>query len=144
MIALSGTGAGHSAVALEQAREASLPEYEAMAIANRARMTWRAGDEETATTDALSALDTWEALPVRYFYEWMALSPLVAMSLAAERTDEAAGYARRMLPPPQQLLQQPARDLVEHAVQAWDTGKPAEAAELLRTAVRAAGDLGYL
>lgn len=129
---------------IEHAREASLPEYEAMAIANRAWVTWRGGDEETATADALSALDTWETLPVRYFYDWMALWPLLAISLAAGRTDEAAGYARRMLPPPQQLLQQPARDMVEHAVQAWDAGKPAEAAELLRTAVRAAGDLGYL
>jgi hypothetical protein len=34
--------------------------------------------------------------------------------------------------------------MVERAIQAWDTGKPAEAAELLSTAVHAAGDLGYL
>ena len=49
-----------------------------------------------------------------------------------------------MLPPPQQPLQEPARALVDSAVQAWDDGEPAETEELLRRAVRAAEDLGYL
>jgi class 3 adenylate cyclase/tetratricopeptide (TPR) repeat protein len=129
---------------IEQAREASLPEYEAMAIANRAWVAWRTGDNETATADALTALDTWERLPVRYFYDWMALWPLLAMSLAAQRTDQAAEYARRMLPPPQQLLQEPVRTMVENAIRAWDASQPAETEELLSSALDAAGDLGYL
>ncbi len=129
---------------IERAREASLPEYEAMAIANRAWVAWRTGDEETAATDALVALDMWQALPVRYFYDWMALWPLVAMALAAGRVEEAVGHARGMLPPPQQLLQEPARTLTENAVQAWDAGQPAEAEDLLRRALSAAADLGYL
>ena len=49
-----------------------------------------------------------------------------------------------MLRPPQQLLLEPARTLVEHAVHQWDAGQPAETEELLGQAVRAAGDLGYL
>jgi class 3 adenylate cyclase/tetratricopeptide (TPR) repeat protein len=129
---------------IERAREASLPEYEAMAIANRAWVAWRTGETETATADALTALDIWERLPVRYFYDWMALWPLLAMSLAAQHTDQAAEYARRMLPPPQQLLQEPVRAMVENAVCAWDAAQPAETEELLRSAVGAAGDLGYL
>ena len=129
---------------IEQAREASLPEYEAMAIANRAWVAWRTGETETATADALAALDVWERLPVRYFYDWMALWPLLAMSLAAQRTGQAAEYARRMLPPPQQLLQEPVRAMVENAVRAWDTGQPAETEELLRSAVGGARHLGYL
>ena len=129
---------------IERAREASLPEYEAMAIANRAWVEWRTGEEEKAAADALAALDLWEQLPVRYFYDWMALWPLLAMALAGQRPDQAVEYARRMLPPPQQLLQQPVRTMVENAVHAWDTGKPAEAAGLLRSAVSAAAGLGYL
>jgi class 3 adenylate cyclase/tetratricopeptide (TPR) repeat protein len=129
---------------IEWAREASLPEYEAMAIANRAWVAWRSGENETAAADALAALDTWEGLPVRYFYDWMALWPLLAMSLAAQRTDQAAEYARRMLPPPQQLLQEPVRTMVENAVRAWDASQPPQTEELLRSAVSAAGDLGYL
>jgi len=49
-----------------------------------------------------------------------------------------------MLPPPQQLLQQPARTLAEDAIHARDAGQLGQAEELLRRAVRAAGDLGYL
>jgi eukaryotic-like serine/threonine-protein kinase len=129
---------------IERAREASLPEYEAMALANRAWVAWRSGAEEKAVTDAHAALDMWEGLPVRYFYDWMALWPLLAMALASGRVDEAVAYARGMLPPPQQLLQEPVRTLVESAVHAWDAGQPAETEELLCRAVRAAGDLGYM
>ncbi len=129
---------------IEQARAASLPEYEALAMANRAWVAWRSGDEGTATRDAQAALKIWERLPVRYFYDWMALWPLVAMALASGRFEQAAQYARGMLPPPQQLLQEPVRTLVEDAVHAWDSGQPEETKDLLRQATRAAGDLGYL
>ena len=129
---------------IEGAREASLPEYEAMAIAHRAWVAWRSGDDETAAADAQAALRLWEGLPVRYFFDWMALWPLVAIALASQHIEQAAEYARGMLPPPQQLLQEPARTLAQDAVHAWDAGQPAETEELLRRAVRAAGDLGYL
>jgi class 3 adenylate cyclase/tetratricopeptide (TPR) repeat protein len=129
---------------IQRAREASLPEYEAMAIANRAWVEWRTGEEEAAAADAAAALDMWQRLPVRYFFDWMALWPLVAMALAAGETETAAEYARGMLPPPQQLLQEPVRTLVDSAVHAWDAGQQAEAEELLGRAVRIASDLGYL
>jgi tetratricopeptide (TPR) repeat protein len=129
---------------LERAREASLPEYEAMAVANRAWVAWRSGDEETSAADARAALEMWEKLPARYVFDWMALWPLLAMAVASQRMAQAAEYARRMLPAPQQPLQEPARTLVDSAVHAWDDGRPAETEELLRRAVRAAADLGYL
>jgi class 3 adenylate cyclase/tetratricopeptide (TPR) repeat protein len=129
---------------IERAREASLPEYEAMAIANRAWVAWRSGEEEKAVTDAQTALRMWEELPARYMFDWMALWPLVAVALAAQQVEQAAEYARAMLPVPQQSLQEPVRTLVEDAVHAWDLGQPAETEELLHRAARAAGDLGYL
>jgi class 3 adenylate cyclase/tetratricopeptide (TPR) repeat protein len=129
---------------IEQAHAASLPEYEALAMANRAWVAWRSGDEGTAARDAEAALEMWEGLPVRYFYDWMALWPLVAMAVASGRFEQAAQYARGMLPPPQQLLQEPVRTLVEDAVRAWDSGQPEETKDLLSQATRAAGDLGYL
>ena len=129
---------------IERAREASLLEYEALAIANRCWVAWRSGDEETAVTDARAALRIWEGLPVRYPFDWMALWPLVAIALAGQRVDQAAEYARGMLPPPQQPLQEPVRTLVEDAIHAWDADRPAETEELLHRAVRTASDLGYL
>jgi class 3 adenylate cyclase/tetratricopeptide (TPR) repeat protein/DNA-binding XRE family transcriptional regulator len=129
---------------IERAQEASLPEYEAMAIANRAWVAWRSADQETSAADAQAALEKWEKLPVRYPFEWMALWPLLAMALASQRIEQAAECARRMLPAPQQPLQEPVRALVDSAVHAWEDGQPAETEELLRRAVRAAADLGYL
>jgi hypothetical protein len=49
-----------------------------------------------------------------------------------------------MLPPPQQLLRKPIPTVIENAVHTWDTGMAAEARDLLRSAVRAAADFGYL
>ena len=129
---------------IESARHASLPEYEAIAIANRAWVAWRSGEEEKAAADAQAALRLWEGLPVRYIFDWMALWPLVAIALASQHIEQAAEYTRKMLLPPQQLLRQPARTLAEDAVHAWEAGQSTETGELLRRAVRAAGDLGYL
>jgi hypothetical protein len=117
---------------------------EAMAVANRAWVAWRSGDEETAAKDARAALQIWEGLPVSYFYAQMALWPLVAMALASGRAGQATEHARAMLPPPQQLRREPVRTLLEDAVHALDSGQPDEAEDLLRRATRAAGDLGYL
>jgi class 3 adenylate cyclase/tetratricopeptide (TPR) repeat protein len=129
---------------IERARAASLAEYEAMAIANGAWVAWRAGNQEQAAMDAHAALRIWEGLPVRYFFDWMALWPLLAMALASERIEEAVSYARGMLAPRQQQLQEPVPTLLEDAVHAWEAGQPARAGESLRRAVSAAGDLGYL
>src|SRR5262249_7273616 len=63
------------------------------------------------------------------------LWPLVAIGLASQHTGQAAEYARRMLPPPQQLLPEPVRTMVENAVDTWDTGRPGEKEELLRQAI---------
>jgi class 3 adenylate cyclase/tetratricopeptide (TPR) repeat protein len=129
---------------IEGACKASLPEYEAMAIANRAWVAWRSGDEDMAAADAQGALDMWEGLPTRYMFDWMALWPLIAVALDSQHIEQAAEYARGMLAPPQQLLQEPARSLAGDAVRARDAGQLAHAEELLRRAVHAAGDLGYL
>lgn len=129
---------------IERARDASLPEYEAMALANRAWVAWRNGDEQQAAADALAALEMWEGLPVRYIFDWMARWPLAAMALASGRVGEAAEHARGMLPPPQMLLPEPVRTAVENAVGAWDAGEPAATERRLRQAVHLASEAGYL
>jgi class 3 adenylate cyclase/tetratricopeptide (TPR) repeat protein len=129
---------------IERAREASLAEYEAMAIANRAWVAWRTGGQEQAATDAHAALRIWEELPVRYIFDWMARWPLLAMALASQQIEEAVNHARGMLALRQQQLQEPLPALLGDAVHAWEAGQPAVAGESLGRAVSAAGDLGYL
>ena len=129
---------------IEAAHKASLPEYEAMAIASRAWVAWRGGDSEAAVADAQAALRLWEGLPVRYPFDWTALLPLAAIALDSQQVELAAEYTRRMLVPPQQLLEQPVRTLAEDAIRARDAGRLSQAEELLRRALRAAADFGYL
>jgi hypothetical protein len=104
---------------------------------------WR-GDDEQAEADALAALDMWERLPSRYPVNWMALWQLIAIAVAAGRTEQAVDYARGLLRPPQQLPLEPARGLVEQAISEWDARRKAEAAETLTSAITAARDLRYL
>ena len=139
-------GAARAAIgpAIEQARRAALPEYEAMAVANRAWAAWRDGGEDRAAADAIAALEMWEGLPNRLPFDWMALWPLLAMAVTAQRTEQAVQYARGMLRPGQQRPREPARAMVDGAVRAWEAGHAADAEDLLRRAVDAARDLGYL
>jgi eukaryotic-like serine/threonine-protein kinase len=129
---------------IEAARETSLPEYEAMAIANRAWVAWRTGHDEEAAADALAALDMWHKAPVRYFFDWMASFPLLAMALAEGQVQQAVDHARGAISEQQQLLREPLRTHLEDAVHAWDEGRAAESEGLLRLAIDAAGRLGYL
>jgi class 3 adenylate cyclase/transcriptional regulator with XRE-family HTH domain/tetratricopeptide (TPR) repeat protein len=129
---------------IQQARNASLPEYEAMAIANRAWVAWRGGEEGRAAADARAALEMFKRLPVTYPFDWMALWPLLAMALTSQQIEQAVHYARGMLPPPQQLLREPACTLLDSAIRAWDSGLSARSECLLTRAVSAAIELGYL
>jgi eukaryotic-like serine/threonine-protein kinase len=129
---------------IDAARQGSLPEYEAMALANQSWVAWHGGDDAQAEADALAALDIWERLPARYFISWMALWQLIAIAVAAGQTEQAVDYARGLLRPPQQLPLEPARGLVDQAISEWDASRKAEAAETLASAITAARDLGYL
>ena len=115
-----------------------------MAVANRAWVAWRNGEEEQATADALGALDTWRRLPFRYIFDWTALWLLVAVAVASGRVGDAVEHTRGMLAPQQMLLQEPVRTAVGNAVGAWDAGEPAAAEGRLRQALRAASEAGYL
>jgi len=85
---------------IEPAREASLPEFEAMAIASHAWVSRLTGEQNQAATDAPAAVHMWEEEPFRYPFHSMALWPLLARVLASRRIGAAVEHARAMLAPP--------------------------------------------
>jgi class 3 adenylate cyclase/tetratricopeptide (TPR) repeat protein len=126
------------------AREASLPEYEAMAIANRSWAHARHGRMAEAESDALAALELWRGLQIRYPFEWMAIWPLIEIELGRARIAEAIAWAKDMLAEHQQPLPPDLRSCVERAMEAWEAGDRDGAERELRGALPVARDLNVL
>ncbi|HEX5938413.1 MAG TPA: hypothetical protein VFZ75_12130, partial [Actinomycetota bacterium] len=123
---------------IEAARAASLPEYEAMAIANRSWVHGRNGRDSDAATDARAAVDLLRSLPIHYPFEWMALWPLLGVELRRGHTAEAVKCGRDMLDERQQPLPAELRANLEAAVEEWDDGRAEAALSALRSAVHLA------
>jgi class 3 adenylate cyclase/tetratricopeptide (TPR) repeat protein len=129
---------------IEAARAAHLPEYEAIAIANEAWLAWREEDADTALAQGRAALDLWETLPVRYWFDWMALWPMTAVAQASGNIDAAIDNFRAMLKAPQQPLAPSLADIVGEAVRAWTRGRRGSAEDLVGRALALAEQLSYL
>jgi class 3 adenylate cyclase/tetratricopeptide (TPR) repeat protein len=129
---------------IEAARVAHLPEYEAIAIANDAWLAWRDGDAVTTLARGRAALDLWETLPVRYWFDWMALWPMTAVACAQGDIATAINNFRAMLAEPQQPLSRPLVDMVERAVTTWKRGTRSAAEQLVAHALDVAEELSYL
>jgi hypothetical protein len=83
----------------------------------------------------------------RFMFQWLALWPLIALSLEADHAAgiaAAAGYARRLLHPSQQRLPDPLVAPLEQAVRQWEAGDPAAAVTHLRRAAALARQAGCL
>ena len=128
----------------EAAQQASLPEYDAFAVANDAWVHWRSGDTDQVDPLGQSALDTWAKLPERYPVDWMALWPMIAVSLARGDTERAIALSRGLLAPTQEPLPPVVHDLVNDAIRAADSGDLVKAAEMLNRAVETAQQTGFL
>lgn len=129
---------------IEAARAAHLPEYEAIALANEAWLAWMGGDAVATLDRGRGALDLWETLPVRYWYDWMALWPMTAAACARGDIPAAIDNFRAMLAEPQQPLAPTLAHIVEQAVAAWTRGARSTGAELAARALDTARHLSYL
>jgi hypothetical protein len=128
----------------EAAQRASLPEYEAFAVANDAWVHWRTGAIDQVDLLGQSALHSWANLPERYPVDWMALWPMIALSLSRGDTGRAIDLARGLLDPTQEPLPPALRDLVSEAIGAAASGNVTKAAETMSRAVETAQQTGFL
>ena len=129
---------------LEAARAADIKTYIAAAQANQAWLAWRNGEAEKAERDAVEALQLWEAGPVAYPFQWLALWPLLAMCTAQDRFPEAIDHASALLEPTQQILPDPEVEALLAVQEAWSRNDPDSVRAYLERAIEAARQAGHL
>jgi class 3 adenylate cyclase len=127
----------------QAAREAALPEYEAMASATAAWVAYRRGEQETVREEALQALELWAALPNRYPIDWMACFPLLAVAVVQRDAPQARRWAELMLIAQQQELPHRLATPLRNAV-AFSAGRSADAMAQFAEALTRAEELAYL
>ena len=118
--------------------------YQGVAWANKAWLAWRDGNEDQTEEYSQEALNCWRKYPGAYVFHWLALWPMLAVSVAQGRLEQAELYAGKMLDPEQQPLPEPLPQLLENALHARKAGDDASAITSFQQALeaaKAAGDL---
>ena len=120
---------------------------QAMATANQAWLAWCAF--YLIQTQALSraSLALWDQLPLGRRsapFLWLALWPLIAVTLHDEQLSQAVEHVRTMLGPGQQRPPDALAASLEQAIQAWEAGAPETAQVLLHQSMGLAQRMHYL
>jgi hypothetical protein len=118
-------------------------EYEGAGHGLLCWVAWRDGDLRTAEEEGQEALRSVQREPM-FPYWWLALAPLVAVSVQLGNLGDAIGYARHMSDPSQQILPPPLNAALGAACAAWDAGCDGKALEELSQAVLAGRAEGYM
>lgn len=119
-------------------------DYIGAAHGNLAWLAWREGNLDAALEHGQSAQRAWQALPLPYMVEWLALFPLLGVAL--ERDDVAQGivYAERLEDKTQARLAIPVHAELQHALDAAKQGDVFQARTALQRAAIAARALNLL
>lgn len=116
--------------------------YIGVAKANLAWLSYRAGDLEAASDNALAALKHWSKFT--YPLQWLSLWPLLGISLQRRELGTAIEHARALLHPGQQALPADFEETLIVAAAAWDARDPATAQIHLEAALKLAKSSGHL
>lgn len=99
-----------------QARDAAaalkMQEYVGAALGNLAWVEWRAGHLPATSDLGRAALNEWGQPVQKFWFEWLALMPLLAVSVSQARADDAQRYGQALRAP--HLMRFP--DVVEKAL----------------------------
>ena len=116
-----------------------------MLAAHRAWLAWHEEEIERAEEYSKAALEQWQHQQQMNPHRWAALWPLIGVLLLQDRLSEAIHYVRMLLLPPEQHMPDALKNLLETALQEWDTERRhAHVSLLLQPAVALAKEKGYL
>ena len=134
----------YAALSLRLASELTMVEYIAMARASFAWAAWREGNLGEVATEAREALKLWHKMPDPYGFDWMALLPLMAVSLSQGNVAEAIECARGLFGENQHPVPEGLTAAAKRAIEAWDQKKSETAKEKIEEAIRISKEIGYL
>ncbi len=123
--------------------EAGMRDCLAAARANAAWISLRDGDHDSSVSLAREALRIWESLPLVYPLQWLALLPLLHVSLRRDDLDEALSCSTRLLLPNQQRLPEPAVDAFTSAGELFAGGDRPAARAAMSAALSCLSGAGY-
>ena len=129
---------------LELATNLAMVEYIAMAKANLAWVAWRQENHAEAEKFATEALELWHGMDDPYGLDWMALWPLIAISLHRQNSSAAIGFARGLLAENQHPLPEKLLNAIRQACDEWQNGAQEDATAELASAMGVARELRYL
>ncbi len=130
------------AQALALARKLKMVEYIAMTEANLAWASWAEGDESKAQQLAADALEQWHVMEDPYGFDWMALWPVIAISVRAQKWADALGYVEALFGPNQHPLPEKLASTARDVLAAADNKDLLP--DRLTKALDAASELGQL
>lgn len=123
--------------ALAVASETDMLPHIVTANVNLAWVAWMRGDLETCERLAREALETWQYYEI-YPFQWLAIWPLIDISVARGDVASAVSDARLLLDETQQRLPEDLETLIESALETSHPARP------LSDAVQLARERGYL
>jgi DNA-binding SARP family transcriptional activator len=132
---------------LDVSTRAQMPEYIAIAQANRAWLAWRADNLGLCREFGHLAVEMWQQLPPNHAsapFQWLARFPLIAVALYQENLSAAIDEAGVILYPNQQCLPEALEAALLQAVGAWEAGKPHVAQKYLHESLVLAREMRYL
>ena len=118
--------------------------YVAAAKANLAWVAWRTDNVRQAASLAGEALRIWQEISPKYPVQLQATWITLGVALKEERLDDAIGYARQILAPPQVPPPDSIAQLLDAAIRAWDEGEMAGCRASLSEVSILAGFFGFL
>ena len=137
-----------AATCAERARELAIRlhmvEYIAMAEATLAWVAWRRGNHIEAETLAEKALQLWHGMDDPYGFDWMALWPLIAITVSQNDSVRAIGFVRGLVDEHQHPLPDKLSTPIHAALAEWQNGSCGAAASHVAAAVKLAEELNYL
>ncbi len=130
--------------ALQSAEAAHMPDYVAAAKGNLAWLAWRSQNLTAVEQFGQEALILWRQSPLVYPFQWQALWPLIAVTLAQGQQDDTWLYVQALLEPTQQHLPDDLNAPLEATADAMASGQFDAARTFLNRSIEVAKKSGYL
>ena len=115
-----------------------------MAKANLAWVAWRQENYAEAEKIATKALDLWHGMDDPYGFDWMALLPLMATTLARKQIENAIKHAQGLFPSNQHPINDEVLSATKHAIESWNNDQIDLAASQLQSALAVAKRHHYI